>query len=527
MRLHALRLQNFRQHVDTAITFEDGLTGIIGPNGSGKSTLLEAIAWALYGNAAARGTRDSIRFARAAARASVRVTLEFELAGHRYRVVRGLTSAECYLDGGDTPIANTITGVSELLQRRLGMTRSEFFHTYFTGQKELDVMSALGAAERARFLARVLGYDRISGAQEIVRERRRSLTAEATGVRHGMQDAESVRRAVTEAEARMAQVRGRAIDTESARVIASSRLAEIIPRWVDAQAERERTQKLLSDVRVAEHEVLASAREIERLERELATIDAAQRELAPMQLMLQPLPALRVELSALDTLAAAEVKRQSLLERLRGIAEEEDKLAERASKLETAPALEAETNAIVANARASLHEVEAGLDTERTLWTRDRQEAETRLDALLTLHDDLVAQRDALEGLGEESPCPTCGRPLGASYRTVLDLLNEQMETVRTDGSYYRQRVEQLAKPPAAITALEESRRTAGVDVAAAERRLARILAALTERVAVADQRANALLRLDESRALLATLPMGYDGARHGSLRDEVARLAE
>ena len=122
-----MRLQNFRQHEDTRLVFERGLTGIIGPNGAGKSTILEAIAWALYGNSAARGTRDSIRFTGAKARASVRVQLDFELAGHRYKVVRGLTSAECFLDGADSPIASTISGVSELLQRRLGMTRSEFF----------------------------------------------------------------------------------------------------------------------------------------------------------------------------------------------------------------------------------------------------------------------------------------------------------------------------------------------------------------------------------------------------------------
>ena len=38
-------------------------------------------------------------------------------------------------------------------------------------------------AERARFLSRVLGYDRISGAQEIARERRRALMAEINGER--------------------------------------------------------------------------------------------------------------------------------------------------------------------------------------------------------------------------------------------------------------------------------------------------------------------------------------------------------
>ena len=44
MQIRRLRLTNFRQHADTVLDFEPGLTGIVGPNGSGKSTLLEAIA---------------------------------------------------------------------------------------------------------------------------------------------------------------------------------------------------------------------------------------------------------------------------------------------------------------------------------------------------------------------------------------------------------------------------------------------------------------------------------------------------
>ena len=47
MKLHRLRLVNFRQHADTVLEFDRGLTGIIGPNGAGKTTLLEAIAWAI------------------------------------------------------------------------------------------------------------------------------------------------------------------------------------------------------------------------------------------------------------------------------------------------------------------------------------------------------------------------------------------------------------------------------------------------------------------------------------------------
>src|SRR6478672_12782970 len=114
MRLNSLKLVNFRQHADTEIEFESGLTGIIGPNGAGKTTILEAIAWALYGNQAVRGNRDSIRFLGAGARAQVEVQLDFELGSHRYRVCRGLTSAEVYLDGADTPIANSISGVTDM-----------------------------------------------------------------------------------------------------------------------------------------------------------------------------------------------------------------------------------------------------------------------------------------------------------------------------------------------------------------------------------------------------------------------------
>ena len=107
MRLNSLHLTNFRQHVDTRIDFDVGITGIIGPNGSGKSTILEAIAWALYGTPAARGTRDTIRWHRAAARAPVRVELDFELAGHRYVVTRGLNDAEVYLDGAIAAITSS------------------------------------------------------------------------------------------------------------------------------------------------------------------------------------------------------------------------------------------------------------------------------------------------------------------------------------------------------------------------------------------------------------------------------------
>ena len=71
MQINRLHLRNFRQHEDTELELGAGLTGIIGPNGAGKTTILEAIAWAMYGMPAARGSRDTIRRRGAPPRARV------------------------------------------------------------------------------------------------------------------------------------------------------------------------------------------------------------------------------------------------------------------------------------------------------------------------------------------------------------------------------------------------------------------------------------------------------------------------
>src|SRR5256885_257648 len=173
MQLLRLRLVNFRQHADTELEFGPGITGIIGPNGSGKTSILEAIAWALYGVQAVRGDKDSIRRLGAKGRAGVEVDLEFRLGAHEYRVKRGLSTAVLHQDG--QVIANSLKAVTDKLERTLGMSHDEFFNTYFTGQKELAVMAALGKTERAAFLSRVLGYERLREAQERVREVRNGV----------------------------------------------------------------------------------------------------------------------------------------------------------------------------------------------------------------------------------------------------------------------------------------------------------------------------------------------------------------
>lgn len=526
MRLNSLHLVNFRQHADTRIEFDLGLTGIIGPNGAGKTTLLEAIAWALYGQQAARGTRDSIRFVRAKPRASVRVELDFELAGHRYRVVRGLTSAELYLDGAEQPIANSLTAVSELLQRRLGMTRAEFFNTYFTGQKELNVMAAMGPSERAQFLSRVLGYEKLRGAQELVREQRKLVVAQLSGLRTMMPDPEAIARALADARGRRqaAELQLKASDARLRE--AGLALGVMAPSWQEAQAARERLQELVGELRVVENDEASRSREVERLDAELAEIATARFELEALAGELAPLATVAAEFRRFEELAREEGRRQTLADAERALGEELLRLRERREKIARAPQLEEEVTESLERKRRDLEESLGQLEARRTEWVRDRQEAETKRDALRRQYQEMKVQRDRVLDLGEDGVCPTCTRVLGESFRTVLDGLDEQLETITVDGRYYTTRLEQLEQMPADVRQLDERRRELQGEVGTLERQLARVQGAVQELSQLGRELAAKEQRHEQLARDLAAIPTGYDAVRHATLRGEADRLA-
>jgi exonuclease SbcC len=525
MRINSIRLRNFRQHVDTYIELPAGITGIIGPNGSGKSTILEAIAWALYGMNAARGTRESIRSYAAPKGAPVSVVVDFELGGHRYVVSRGLTNAEVYLDGATVPIASSVSMVTDLLTRRLGMTREEFFNTYFTGQKELGIMAAMGPTDRAKFLSRVLGYERLRDAQDLIREKKKQLEAEAKGVRAAMPDGEAVARATTDASARLAQADKRLASAVAARSGARTALDQVEPRWEAIQRERETVLALVSELRVAESERAAAQRDIERLEREAAEITTAKATLAEITAQLAPLASLQAELRDLEKASNEVARRKTLADALHALDAEIAALTARLAELAAAPELEADTHQKLLAARAELAETQATLDAEKSDWVRDRQEAETKRSTLLQQLRETEAQRQQIETLGETAPCPVCRRPLGSHMREFLDELDASIETINFDGNYYRQRLEQLVNMPASVAALDTKSRDLADQVAKLDRRLIKVqagvqeLAAKTVDVAAKNERRTSLA------AELETIAVDYDAARHAEVRAEVGRL--
>ncbi|HMF99848.1 MAG TPA: hypothetical protein VK560_01240, partial [Gemmatimonadaceae bacterium] len=282
-----------------------------------------------------------------------------------------LTNAEVFLDGADIPIANTISNVTELMQRRLGMSMAEFFHTYFTAQKELTVMAAMTPARRGQFLSRVLGYEKLRIAQDLTRERRNRVRSAIDGMQRGMRDPEVVLRSLAEAASRKEEAEARAQQAAHRGAVRAREMMAIEPRWEMVQRQREQSGQLLTQINVAEEKEAALQRDAERIVRELEGVQTARSQLATLRDAVEPLFALNVELQALNTLYREEGRRKTLLEAEAALGEEIARLQERHSRIERAPALEEEATLELEKKRSELEDAQGLLEARRTEWVRD------------------------------------------------------------------------------------------------------------------------------------------------------------
>ena len=524
MELRRLRLVNFRQHADTVLSFERGLTGIVGPNGAGKSTLLEAIAWAIYGSDAARGTKDTIRRRGAPPRSRVEVELEFELGPHRYRIVRSLAGAELYLDGQATPIANSLGAVSDKLQRVVGMSREEFFNTYFTGQKELAIMGQMSAPERAQFLSRVLGYERLRTAQLRLKERKRVLQATHDGRKAELPDP-----AQLAIDAELAATRLRAAEAASAKIEAAHRdavaaLAKLAPEGERWEALQHTVVSLEGDLKVAEHGAEAAREQFIGIDRELAEALAAKGKLDELLPGLEPLAALRQERDALEKDREAAVSKRTLQATRDGIQAQLAKLEQQLKKLPKQQDAE--------RAAKQRTELQKQLDKNgeqveqaRTEWVREKQDAETQKLNLLKQLEDLKKHRKSVEKAGPKGDCPTCGRPLGDEFPGVIEVLAGQIEDIISKGKFYGQKLTQLVKEPEALLKLSKERDRLDQEARQLTENAAKLAQQVSERTRLEGERTALTMQSKELEQAIAAAPERYDDVRYNEVKRLMAEL--
>jgi len=126
---------------------------------------------------------------------------------------------------------------------------------------------------------------------------------------------------------------------------------------------------------------------------------------------------------------------------------------------------------------------------------------------------------------GPDGICPTCARPLGDQYAKVLDLLDRQMEEVRSNGNFYKQRIEQLQQEPAALTGAERQRLELEQELSSATAELAKLKAQAGEAVSLRDEESRLVNRVGELQSVLDRLAGSYDQERHETVLRETRAL--
>lgn len=133
------------------------------------------------------------------------------------------------------------------------------------------------------------------------------------------------------------------------------------------------------------------------------------------------------------------------------------------------------------SSRADVTEVDGDLEVATMDWHRERQDAETTLNAYRDRARELRDRIRRMESAGPEAPCPTCGRVLESHYDEVVADLRDQYESVVQDGSWWRSRWEQLEPKPEHLQELERRSLTLHAALEAGSERVELLRARLQE----------------------------------------------
>ena len=329
MKLISLELENFRQHKAGKIEFSDGITIITGSNGAGKSTILEAISWAIYGTEAARGNKDSIKWNKAPARSKVRVELVFELDNEPFKVDRELNKAEVYINTNEAPLAISQDEVTKYLTEKLGMNRVEFFNTYFTGQKELNFLGNQKAAERRKFISKVLNYEKVREAQEKVRTEKNNLGNEISGIRQGLGNIETIQEEKIQAEKKSAELTEILKTKQDELNKYLQEQGKLMPEWTELKTKREDFTKYNSEFKFTLEKITALDKNIKNLQDEASLIAEKSKKLQELEPYLNEYKKVESDILAQEKLQRFEIEKQKLIIRVENNDNELVKLAKR------------------------------------------------------------------------------------------------------------------------------------------------------------------------------------------------------
>ena len=432
MRLISLDLENFRQHKSSKIELTDGITVIMGSNGSGKSTILEAISWAIYGTEAARGNKDSIKWNRAPAKSKVKVELVFSIDNETYKVIRFLDKAEVYVNDGAAPVATTQQEVTKYLVDKLGMTRDEFFNTYFTGQKELNFLANQKPVERRKFISKVLGYDRIRIAQENVRIDKNNLSNEVLGLKQGLADIDHIQAEKDQIQQDILilskNVEQKKIEVDKYTL----ELGKLHPDWSKLKSAREEFNKVKTELSFMMDKLAEYEKGILGLSTEILLFEQKEKRLNEIEAHLIEYKKIEKEIQKQEKLQNFEVEKHKHLTILENIEKDISLLNKKLQDIQKSLDLKADLSSKIDFLKKDIESSKIAVQSRWAEWTSKKQEIKALIRQKESELNKVASQYSLIEQKGENGACPTCERPLKGEFEKVTSGFQETITKLST-----------------------------------------------------------------------------------------------
>ena len=521
MIIRQLTLRNYKQYTSLDLAFEEGLVGIIGRNGAGKSTIFEAILYCLFGYEQS-GAKNFVRSTYASDDAApVELKLSFLIGQTEYEVQRSLRGrtltayASLYRNGQQ--LATGVSVVNQELVRILGLDAEAFRRSVFSGQKELSELSGAKGEERKKLVRRMMGFDTLDTAQQVLRTDINALKNQIEGQSSTlMGDAEVAQ--LTEELSRQKSLS----EERRTAVEAAGQQLQRLKEEGDVISGEFNQQKALYD-RYNDLEKQKSGQEARK--NELTTgLEALRKHLSQLEERKAALELKKPEferfLSEKQRLAAVELEKERftnsnmILQKMEAarsnIAEAEAKIAGMKEAIQAADAV-----------KAGLSRIES-LIAELEIQLRVCSESILPLQKEVAGTEGLIRDRKerlkSLTALGAGSQCPTCLQPLLDNYARAVSELEQELDRLQAGEQNARKvRIDELAAEQKILTETISARRKEEAGLNQELTRLRETWRQMQREEAYVVQQRNIIAA--EQEVLSRIGEVNYDKAAHDALR--------
>ncbi len=435
MILTSLHMQNYKKYKEHTLEFNEGLTGIIGRNGSGKSTIFDAMTFALYGDV--RGEKETIRHSKSDEKEIVAVSLMFEIDGKSYKVTRQMRGktlvAKAYLyDGNDALVAESAKGVTSEVIKLIGMNKEAFMHTVFASQKELTALSGLKNEDRKKIIRKLLGLEKIDNIEKKIKEKLTDLNKNIKSFLEILLPKERVDELNRDKEAKteiFSNIQKEVMKLEEEFTLKNSEVDTLTKALKALQLLKDTYLKLKSDLTLIKANLENLIKNQKEKAQKFQSLKEQEKLYQKDKSLIQEFAKLEKNLLSLQSQKEQQLKKDGLEKEL-VVLREQYKIAEKEiedfkKKLESKPKLLEEKQKYQNLLETSQKEIQ------------NIEQQELKLKQEIAKYQGLIEnsnkQIKKIQGIGKDSNCPTCTRPLLDEYDNVINSLKKEIDKLYHD----------------------------------------------------------------------------------------------